>query len=203
VKTLPAAAVEFVDDADDGWCDIIDDTKEILGVLTRDLKPAAAERDHAEGLYGIPLAMPDGARNGTREYILETVAAGVPLTVKTQAFVTRVLWDESKTEDGKLRAVGVELVEGRHLYGADPGAGDEQPSPQMQALAQREVILSAGAFNTPQLLLLSGVGPKEELERHGLPVNLESPGVGANLQDRYEVGMVSDPRSLDARRRPL
>ena len=57
--------------------------------------------------------------------------------------------------------------------------------------ASREVVLAGGAFNTPQLLMLSGVGPREELERHGIPVRVDLPGVGRNLQDRYEVGVVN------------
>ncbi len=57
--------------------------------------------------------------------------------------------------------------------------------------ATREVILSGGAFNTPQILKLSGIGPKEELVRHGIDVKMDLPGVGANLQDRYEVCVVS------------
>ena len=56
--------------------------------------------------------------------------------------------------------------------------------------ARREIILSAGAFNTPQLLMLSGIGPKQELEKHGLTTRIDLPGVGKNLQDRYEVGIV-------------
>jgi choline dehydrogenase len=55
-----------------------------------------------------------------------------------------------------------------------------------------EVILAGGAFNTPQLLKLSGVGPREELERFGIPVVVELPGVGGNLQDRYEVGVIAE-----------
>jgi choline dehydrogenase-like flavoprotein len=57
--------------------------------------------------------------------------------------------------------------------------------------ARREVILAGGAFNTPQLLMLSGIGPRAELERHGIGVRVELPGVGRNLQDRYEVGVVN------------
>jgi choline dehydrogenase len=53
------------------------------------------------------------------------------------------------------------------------------------------VIVSAGAFNTPQLLMLSGIGPRDELARHGIPVRIDRLGVGKNLQDRYEVGVVS------------
>jgi choline dehydrogenase-like flavoprotein len=53
------------------------------------------------------------------------------------------------------------------------------------------VILAGGAFNTPQLLMLSGIGPRDGLERHGIEVRVDLPGVGRNLQDRYEVGVVS------------
>lgn len=56
--------------------------------------------------------------------------------------------------------------------------------------ASREVIISAGAFNTPQLLKLSGVGPKEELESFDIPVIVDLPGVGTNMQDRYEVTVI-------------
>jgi choline dehydrogenase len=61
-------------------------------------------------------------------------------------------------------------------------------------LVRGEVILAGGAFSTPQLLKLSGIGPREELEAHGIPVRVDLPGVGANLQDRYEVGVVSELR---------
>ncbi len=53
--------------------------------------------------------------------------------------------------------------------------------------ARAEVILSAGTFGSPQLLMLSGVGPGAELAAHGIPVTLDSPGVGANLQDHLDV----------------
>ena len=56
--------------------------------------------------------------------------------------------------------------------------------------ASREVILSGGAFNTPQLLMLSGIGPQAELDRYGIKHVQILDGVGKNLQDRYEVGVV-------------
>jgi choline dehydrogenase len=61
--------------------------------------------------------------------------------------------------------------------------------------ASQEVIVSAGAFNTPQILKLSGIGPRAELEDQGIDVVVDSPGVGENLQDRYEVGIVGKNRS--------
>ncbi|GBP72177.1 Glucose dehydrogenase [Eumeta japonica] len=58
---------------------------------------------------------------------------------------------------------------------------------KIKAYARKEVVLSAGAFNTPQILLLSGIGPKPELEKLGIPVVLDSPKVGKNLQDHVHV----------------
>jgi choline dehydrogenase len=60
--------------------------------------------------------------------------------------------------------------------------------------ARREVILSAGAYITPQLLMLSGIGPRGALAAAGLECRRDLPGVGANLQDRYEVGIVAQAR---------
>jgi choline dehydrogenase len=55
--------------------------------------------------------------------------------------------------------------------------------------AWREVVVCGGAFNTPQLLMLSGIGPAAELRRHGIDVRVDLAGVGRNLQDRYEVAV--------------
>lgn len=142
--------------------------------------------DHRrEGMIFVPVAVSDGARNGARERLLG--AAGEHpenLEIRTGAFVTRVL-----VEDG--RAVGVEYAEGAHLYGADPAAdGSGGGAPRRQVFADREVILAGGAFNTPQLLKLSGIGPRAELEALGIPVAVDLAGVGANLQDRYEITVV-------------
>ncbi|MCR9219052.1 MAG: GMC family oxidoreductase N-terminal domain-containing protein [Alphaproteobacteria bacterium] len=76
----------------------------------------------------------------------------------------------------------------RLLFEGDRAVGVEAAGPDgIETLrAGREVILSAGVFGSPQLLMLSGVGPEAELRRHGLAVRLAAPGVGENLQDHLE-----------------
>jgi choline dehydrogenase-like flavoprotein len=58
------------------------------------------------------------------------------------------------------------------------------------AYAEKEIIISGGTFNTPQLLKLSGIGPAAELKKLGIPVVVDLPGVGQNLQDRYENSII-------------
>ncbi len=140
-----------------------------------------------EGVYRLPSAVEDGERRGTREFILDTVEQGYPLTVATGSFVTRVLWDDDAQTP---TAVGVEFVQGRGVYQASLGDGEE-PSAAQQAYASREVILSAGVFNSPQLLMLSGVGDPEHLAEVGIEPVVSLPGVGRNLQDRYEAAVVA------------
>jgi choline dehydrogenase len=83
---------------------------------------------------------------------------------------------------------GVEYLKGAHLYRAHVKPS-RSPGERHEVHARREVILCGGAFNTPQLLMLSGIGPAEELARHGIAVRVDLPGVGGNLQDRYEVAV--------------
>src|SRR6185295_8475061 len=85
--------------------------------------------------------------------------------------------------------VGVEYLEGAYLYGAAALHSGQQGTLR-QVKASREVILSGGAFNTPQLLQLSGIGPAALLKKHGIEPLVDLPGVGANLQDRYEISVV-------------
>jgi len=140
-----------------------------------------------EGLRICPLNRDDGARAGARERVQAARKCHPDqLTVQLGAFVTRVLLDDDN------RATGVEYLLGESLYRADPRArqGAADGVERHEVRATREVILAGGAFNTPQLLQLSGIGPRELLEQHGIPVRVDLPGVGANLQDRYEVSLV-------------
>ena len=90
------------------------------------------------------------------------------LSIATGAHATRILFS------GR-RATGIEYLRG--------GA-------KQSARARREVMLSAGAFNSPQLLQLSGLGPAAHLQALGIPVVADMPGVGANLQDHYNGRLV-------------
>jgi choline dehydrogenase len=142
-------------------------------------------RENAIGLRYMPLTTRNHARMGTRERVLD-VAKRFPnnLTIEMNALATRVLLDDYQ------RAVGVEYLKGARLYRAH-AQPDDGPGELRQARASREVILAGGAFNTPQLLMLSGIGPAEELRRHAIPIRVDLPGVGKNLQDRYEIGVVN------------
>jgi choline dehydrogenase-like flavoprotein len=141
------------------------------------------------GLVAVPTAIDeDGHRAGTRERI-QAVQAGGRLHVRTHCHVTGLVFDDHDP----LRAVGVRYLPGERLYRAerDPARVGRPTGPAQEVRATREVILSAGAYITPQLLMLSGIGPADELRRHGIEVRLDRPGVGRNLQDRYEVGVVA------------
>ena len=137
----------------------------------------------AEGMMFVPVAVSDGVRNGARERVLDVAAQTTNLTLRTDALVTRVVFDGT-------RAIGVEYAEGASLYRADPRSNANPLPPTRIARARHEVILCGGAFNTPQLLALSGIGPRADLEALGIDVLVHAPGVGANLQDRYEVTVV-------------
>jgi choline dehydrogenase-like flavoprotein len=137
------------------------------------------------GLRYPPLATNKHARTGARERVLD-VAEKYPknLTIELDALATRVIF-----EGPENRAVGVEYLKGARLYRASRNPQDG--GVKHEVYVSREVILAGGAYNSPQLLMLSGVGPKSELEKHGIEVKVDLPGVGSNLQDRYEVGVVN------------
>jgi len=135
-----------------------------------------------EGLAAVPLSTLAGKRRGARERILSANETH-GLRVEFDALAARVLFDADN------RAVGVEYLKGRNLYRASPLASGGEGE-RRQVFVRREVILAGGAFNTPQLLMLSGIGPKEQLRSLGIDARIALEGVGRNLQDRYEVGVV-------------
>ena len=143
-------------------------------------------RDSTEGFFQVPLIMKGGVRTAVRDFIDSTVQAGYPLTVRTNSFVTNIIFDRSGSTP---RATGVDILDGEYLYRASPLSGSNgTPS---SATASAEVIISGGSYNTVQLLKLSGLGPKSELQNLSIPVLVDLPGVGANMQDRYEIPVIS------------
>jgi choline dehydrogenase len=155
----------------------------------------AVAEERKQGYLTIPLATNRHARNGPREF-MRAVAAEFPdkLVIRTNCLATRVLF----ASDADNTAIGVEYLAGQHLYRADPNSGVDcsiTAPTRTSVHAKREVILACGAYNTPQLLMLSGVGPRAQLERFGIALRADLPGVGRNLQDRYEVGVVFEMKS--------
>lgn len=116
------------------------------------------------GVGSYQLSIRDGWRCSSAAAFLHPVRARQNLTVRTGAHVTRVLF-EGRT------AVGVEWREGGTLH---------------TARAAREVILSGGSLQSPQILQLSGIGPSALLKQHGIDVVVDAPEVGENLQDHYQ-----------------
>ncbi|OJA10878.1 hypothetical protein AZE42_11150 [Rhizopogon vesiculosus] len=104
-------------------------------------------------------------------YLTDEVLARPNLKVVTYARVTKVLFD---TSGGIPRATGVEFVHQSRMG---------KVGPKFRVRATKEVIVSGGAIHSPQILMLSGVGPAVQLSRHNIPVVLDAPGVGANLLD--------------------
>ena len=146
-------------------------------------------RDGSEpqGLFQIPVATTEkGRRSGVSGRIKNVIEDGHDLTLKTNTLATKVLFNKSKKNP---KAIGVQVIESANVYKADRNAKTSGIPKPVEYFAKKEVILSAGAFNTPQLLMLSGIGPKKQLKKLGIKVRVNSPGVGQNLMDRYEVPM--------------
>ncbi|RKJ95102.1 GMC family oxidoreductase [Alicycliphilus denitrificans] len=108
-----------------------------------------------------------GVRHTTYKAFIEPVRHRSNLTILTGAHVLRVLF-EGQNKD--MQATGVEVLHGGQ---------------RRQIAAAREVVLSAGALASPQLLMLSGIGDAAQLQRHGIALRRELPGVGSNLQDHW------------------
>jgi choline dehydrogenase len=134
-------------------------------------------------------------RSGSETYLRDTVnernangSQRYPLIISTSSLATRVLFD-TLTNSTTPRATGVAYLQGAALYRADKRNNGLQVGVPHNVTATREVIVAGGAFNTPQILKLSGLGPRDELESFGIPVVHELPAVGTNLQDNYEAGI--------------
>ncbi|AIT80468.1 GMC family oxidoreductase [Novosphingobium pentaromativorans] len=130
------------------------------------------EADLPEG-FGLPdFSIHKGRRASTAKRYLDPVGDRPNLHIATNAHATRILFEGN-------RAVGVEFL---------------QDGAIVQARAQREVVLSGGAYNSPQLLMLSGIGPAEHLREMGIDVRVDLSGVGQNLQEHPSIHSLFKPR---------
>ena len=124
----------------------------------------------------------DGRRCSAAVAYLRPALARPNLAVEVEALATRILFDGN-------RALGVEYLKGGE---------------RLTARAEREVILASGVINSPQLLMLSGIGDPEALGKHGITVKVRLPGVGGNLQDHVSVTVAyarKEPGPLHAKMR--
>ncbi len=121
-----------------------------------------------EGFGYMQLTSRKGLRASSAAAFLRPAKRRANLHIVTRAHATRVLFDGT-------RAAGIEYSRGGRIE---------------TATARGEVVLAGGAINSPQLLQLSGVGPADFLRGHGIEVVCDSPDVGANLQDHYNIRMV-------------
>jgi choline dehydrogenase len=118
-----------------------------------------------EGVGYYQVTQRDGARCSTAAGYLAPARVRSNLTVVTGARVDRIVIERGRASAVVYRAGGKALTAG----------------------AAREVLLSGGALNSPQLLMLSGIGPATQLREHGIEVALDAPEVGANLQDHLDI----------------
>ena len=118
-----------------------------------------------EGFGRMDRTVHEGRRWSAARAYLDEARTRKNLTVWTETLVEKIVF------------------EGRRAFGVQCGRGGSTITPR----ARREVIVSGGAINSPQLLKLSGIGPAAELAQHGIPLVADRPGVGANLTDHLEI----------------
>jgi choline dehydrogenase len=124
--------------------------------------------EQQEGVGRYQCTIKDGKRHSTAAAFLLPILRHPNLTVTTGALVTRLLFEGTRTVGVEYRREGM-----LHQIGVD-----------------REVILSAGAFDSPKLLMLSGIGDAKHLQPLGIPVVVDRPGVGQNLRDHFLLSVV-------------
>jgi choline dehydrogenase len=137
-------------------------------------------RGDNEGVGYFDVNQRNGIRWNAAKAFLRPVLRRPNLQVWTGAQIARLLIEPGPSDgswDGMPEANGVEVI---------PQGGGER----VRARAAREVILCTGAVGTPQLLQLSGIGPRALLQQHGLMVMRDAPGVGGNLQDHLQIRAV-------------
>jgi choline dehydrogenase len=162
---------------------------EVQNLLTRDMNGQQPDRDNLVGPFGGVSHVNGARRSSPGYYVRDTVAEKkYPLTLSLDTLATKIIFDKTGS---KPKAVGIEYLQGKSLYSADPRYNAAEKGVAGTAYASKEVIISGGAFNSPQLLMLSGIGPKEHLSKFNIPLIADLPGVGQQVADNYEAGILS------------
>ncbi|PSN73932.1 alcohol oxidase [Corynespora cassiicola Philippines] len=168
---------------------------DITAMMGSDANFLDPQRDWTTGIWGLPRhRKADGSRYSSRDYIQDTISAGFPLTLRTNSLATKVLFSNASNASvcgTQPRATALQYLAGKSLYRADARySPSSAKGVSKTATARKEIVLSGGAFNTPQLLMLSGIGPAAHLSSLSIPLLVDSPGVGANLQDNQEMPII-------------
>ncbi|KAJ2998823.1 hypothetical protein NUW58_g205 [Xylaria curta] len=177
-------------------------TDAMADMLVWDMNADTPDRDTKRAFARLPQHMDatNYRRSTPRDYVYDIATAKnadgsrkYKLDIALNTLATKVVFDTKRGKGKKPKAVGVEYLHGQSLYRADPRANHKKNGGEPGSVkATREVIVAGGAFNSPQLLKLSGVGAKEELKKFKIPVVVDLPGVGENLQDRLETSVNAD-----------
>ncbi|KAK5659452.1 hypothetical protein OQA88_653 [Cercophora sp. LCS_1] len=147
----------------------LNQTHPILQSLTSVVNFLSPARDKTQGVFSPTIHTdPRLRRSSSRDYILSTLSdeKTYPLHCQLNTLATRVLFDNATSPP---RATGISYLPAPDLYRADPLSTSSPPPTEGIAYARKEVILSAGSFNSPQLVKLPGIGPRRELQSFGIP----------------------------------
>ncbi|KAI2466917.1 GMC oxidoreductase [Annulohypoxylon bovei var. microspora] len=166
---------------------------ELRTLLNRDINGLDPNRDQLTGIFGMATHT-DAARRrfSPANYIKKALKENpeLPLTVQLNSFLTGITWDQ--LQDFEPPAVmSVDYVVGPSAYRADPRYDGNRNTTTGFSWVSKELIIAGGTFNSPQILKLGGIGPADELEKHNITVVADLPGVGTNLGDNYEGGVLS------------
>ena len=134
--------------------------------------------------YGLPLNEDPNGREQEGVNIAQSTTWKGERESTSRAFLTPARHRENLTVETNALVSGLRLAGQRVV-----GVGYRQNGIEIEALADREVILCAGAFGSPQILMLSGIGPADHLRSHGIKEAVHLPGVGQSLQDHVAVGV--------------
>lgn len=125
---------------------------------------------HMEGAGWHHINIKDGKRHGANEAYIEPIVSRQNFTLQTNSYATRLLFEGS-------RCVGIEYV---------------QNGETKTARATKEVIVAGGALESPKLLMLSGIGPTQHLQEHGISTFVDLPGVGQNFHNHVLTGVIRE-----------